>query len=157
MKVILGVGCVAVFAKTLDHRSYQDDGPSPTEQELSFLHRNKTLFSDIMQLIACQGIRDGDEDPYLIFKDALLHFSKALLCYSQHLHQPHSRTSQTVPTDKLKSFICTDIKHFWGDQLEDELYTFYQEELPNQRVDSVLINTFLPNHIIWAARQAEIP
>jgi len=29
-----------------------------------------------MQLIACQGIRDGDEDPYLIFKDALLHFSK---------------------------------------------------------------------------------
>jgi len=109
-----------------------------------------------MQLIACHGIRDGDEDPYLIFKDALLHFSKALLCYSQHVHQHHSRISETVPTDKLKNFICTDIKHFWGDQLEDELNTFYEEELPNQGVNSFLIDTFIPNNIIWAARPAEI-
>jgi len=52
--------------------------------------------------------------------------------------------SETVPTDKLKILSGTDIKHFWGDQLEGELNAFYEEELPTKG-NSFLIDTFIPN------------
>jgi len=101
---------------------------------LTLQHRNKVLFAEVMQHIACQSRRRGDEDPCKIFKDVLLHFSKAVLCYSAHLHQPKYKIAETVPTQKLKISLCLDIKQFWGHELlyvEIELESFFKGELGN--------------------------
>jgi len=127
IQTVLGIGCITVFAKSLDPCSYQGSGPFLTDQELTLQHRNRVLFAEVMQHIACQGRRRGDENPYKIFKDALLHFSKVVLCYSAHLHQPKSKIAETVPTQKLKTFLCLDIKQFWGHDLEIELKSFSKE------------------------------
>ena len=156
IQTVLGIGCITVFAKSLDPCSYQDSGPFPTDQELTLQHRNKVLFAEVMQHIACQGRRRGDEDPYKIFKDALLHFSKAVLCYSIHLHQPKFKITETIPTQKLKTFLCLDIKQFWGHDLEIELESFFKGELGNQIGDEVLVDHFLPEGIVWECRQAEV-
>src|SRR5882724_784349 len=156
IQAVLGIGCIAVFAKSLDPRSYQDNGLTPTDQELTLQHRNKVLFAEVMQHIAHQGRRRGDEDHYEIFKDALLHFSKAVLCYSAHLHQPNFMIAETVPTQKLKTFLCLDIKQFWGHDLEIELESFFNGELGIQSGDGVLIDHFLPEGIVWEDMQAEV-
>src|SRR5882762_4170808 len=156
IQTVLGIGCITVFAKSLDPRSYQDNGPSLTDQELTLRHRNKVLFAEIMQHIACQGRRRGDEDPYKIFKDALLHFSKAVLCYSVHLHRPKFKIAETVPTQKLMTFLCLDIRQFWGHDLEIHLESFFKGDLGNQSGDEVLADHFIPEGIVWEHRQAEV-
>jgi len=102
IRVVLGVGCVAVFSRTLDHRSYQDDDPSPSWTDYLFRHRNKTLFSDIWTH-SMPGNKGWWWRPLLIFRMAYFISPKHSLCYSQHVHQHHSRISETVPTDKLKN------------------------------------------------------
>src|SRR5882762_1524921 len=156
IQTVLGIGCMAVFAKSLDSHSYQDNGPTPTDQELTLQHRNKILFSEVMQHIACWGRRRGDKDPYKLFKDTLLHFSKAILCYSAHLHLPKFKIAETVSTEKLKTFLCLDIKQFWGHDLEIELESFFKGELGNQSGDTVLIDHFIPEGTVWEHMQAEL-
>jgi len=156
IQTVLGIGCITVFAKSLDPHSYQDNGPSPTDQELTLQHRNKVLFAEVMQHIACQGRRRGDEDPYKIFKDVLLHFSKAVLCYSVHPHQPRFMIAETVPTQKLMTFLCFDIRQFQGHDLEIDLESFFKGDLGNQSGDEVLVDHFIPEGIVWEHRQAEV-
>jgi hypothetical protein len=49
IQTILGIMCTAVFARSVDPHLYQDNAPKIPEEEMAFLHRNKVLFSKIMQ------------------------------------------------------------------------------------------------------------
>jgi len=67
----------------------------------------------------------------LNFKDALLHFSKALLCILSMFINTIPGFQRLCPQIN-EEFYLHRHQAFWGDQLEDELNTFYEEELPNQ-------------------------
>jgi len=64
--------------------------------------------------------------------------------------------AETVPTQKLMTFLCLDIRQFWGHDLEIDLESFFKGDLGNQSGDEVLVDHFIPEGIVWEHRQAEV-
>jgi len=54
------------------------------------------------------------------------------------------------------TFLCLDIRQFWGHDLEIHLESFFKGDLGNQSGDKYWVDHFIPEGIVWEHRQAEV-